>query len=109
MSIPIAAVLGIKAKRRKFTLKDLNNSAYTPYDESNDPDDNTPSLQVNRADPIDAMYEEWKKTGKISGQNMEFPNRNNTLYDTFKKRLAKEKQSNFNYPDVKKAIKSNKK
>lgn len=45
----------------------------------------------NTTDQTEALYQEFKKTGKISGQNTGFPFRNNFLYEQFTKRLKKER------------------
>ena len=72
------------------------------------PDQTTPTLTVDKTDPTDAMYEEYKKTGKISGQNSDFPKRNNSLYDVFKKRKQKESKIT-DYPNIKKAFQNKRK
>lgn len=72
------------------------------------PAQTTPTLTVDKTDPSENLYNEYKKTGKIPGQNSDFPKRNNSLYDVFKKR--KQKESNLtDYPNMKKAFQNKKK
>lgn len=54
----------------------------------------TPQKQYlvdDNTDQTEKLYTEFKKTGKIPGQNTDFGNRNNVLYSQFMKRLKKER------------------
>ncbi len=55
----------------------------------------TPSLTVDTDDKTESLYKEWKETGKIEGQNTDFPNRNNSLVKIFQDRSKKEKKKKF--------------
>lgn len=48
-------------------------------------------LVEDKTDQSEKLYTEFKKTGKIEGQNTDFVNRNNVLYSQFRKRLKKER------------------
>lgn len=48
-------------------------------------------LVDDNSDQTEKLYLEFKKTGKIPGQNSDFPIRNNALYLQFMKRLKKER------------------